>query len=732
MTNLFLGYLPQTIQDLSLLLSSQVSRFQYNCIVTDLDLIEGPFTKTKNLEKSESFCNYIIGLTSENSTNNLKTLFSELEFANFLGIHHVILRSPSFCNYDQEFEESYVKPLLGNFDTKEQNQKSNEINVEKKEEEKEEEKEKEKQKEKEQKEFVNYARNIAKMFAKFTALNISLSVPIEDQRSWEFWLMVKSFSDSPLLLRLNLVLSDTLPKRKLTELWKSCKPQYITLAISSFVTNKKGFSILPKQFSSLIDEFIQEGCGIIIECENEVEDYQLQQLKQKQKQKQKQETKQINLNLNKIISQTNSIQNNGEENNNTLNYLNNDEDENYSDQFGNFSESLNKVLYLRHLGNKLPKISKFKKSLQEFSDVLQDPLQPLQNNLSSYIYSVFEKDITKYEVYEKAIYLALIDLSKKRNENKNEQKNENDNENENVKNNDQPINVAIAGAGRGPIVKRAIKASMKSNIQINLYAIEKNPSALMVLRSIIWENNQDVTVIAGDMRNLQIDIKFDLIISELLGSFGDNELSPECLDGVQLACLKPNGIMIPQSYSSYLAPVSSFGTWIALKQYSKSNGKNDDQKMKNCLESSYVVRFGCPLLIGNIKKCFVFNHPQDSSILRNNFQSNNHNQRFLKINWIAKQDSVCHGLAGYFTTQLYRDVQLSIHPESHTQKMASWFPLYFPFSQPIKIKKGQIIEIYIWRIGNKKQGGVWYEWTMTKPLQLHIHNPNGRASKIGL
>lgn len=36
-------------------------------------------------------------------------------------------------------------------------------------------------------------------------------------------------------------------------------------------------------------------------------------------------------------------------------------------------------------------------------------------------------------------------------------------------------------------------------------------------------------------------------VSELLGSFGDNELSPECLDGAQ-RFLKPDGISIPSSY----------------------------------------------------------------------------------------------------------------------------------------------------------------------------------------
>lgn len=33
------------------------------------------------------------------------------------------------------------------------------------------------------------------------------------------------------------------------------------------------------------------------------------------------------------------------------------------------------------------------------------------------------------------------------------------------------------------------------------------------------------------MRSIDIPEKADILITELLGSFGDNELSPECLDG---------------------------------------------------------------------------------------------------------------------------------------------------------------------------------------------------------
>lgn len=50
-----------------------------------------------------------------------------------------------------------------------------------------------------------------------------------------------------------------------------------------------------------------------------------------------------------------------------------------------------------------------------------------------------------------------------------------------------------------------------------------------------WGNS--VKLVYSDMRNFFPREKADIIVSELLGSFGDNELSPECLDGV-MRCLK--------------------------------------------------------------------------------------------------------------------------------------------------------------------------------------------------
>lgn len=45
-----------------------------------------------------------------------------------------------------------------------------------------------------------------------------------------------------------------------------------------------------------------------------------------------------------------------------------------------------------------------------FRNYLQSPLQPLQDNLESATYEVFEKDSIKYELYERGLYRAFMDF----------------------------------------------------------------------------------------------------------------------------------------------------------------------------------------------------------------------------------------------------------------------------------------------------------------------------------
>jgi PRMT5 arginine-N-methyltransferase. len=55
--------------------------------------------------------------------------------------------------------------------------------------------------------------------------------------------------------------------------------------------------------------------------------------------------------------------------------------------------------------------------------------------------------------------------------------------------------------------------------------------SLQAQQEELW--GDQVTVVSCDMRDWISPEKADILVSELLGSFGDNELSPECLDGAQ-------------------------------------------------------------------------------------------------------------------------------------------------------------------------------------------------------
>ena len=106
--------------------------------------------------------------------------------------------------------------------------------------------------------------------------------------------------------------------------------------------------------------------------------------------------------------------------------------------------------------------------------------------------------------------------------------------------NDFILTVTVVGAGRGPLVAAAINAAFITNQSIRIYAVEKNENAVITLRNrILTENWTNVQVIHSDMRTWTPPELADILVSELLGSWGDNELSPECLDGA-LKCVKPD------------------------------------------------------------------------------------------------------------------------------------------------------------------------------------------------
>ncbi|KAF9169828.1 hypothetical protein BGX21_008741 [Mortierella sp. AD011] len=366
--------------------------------------------------------------------------------------------------------------------------------------------------------------------------------------------------------------------------------------------------------------------------------------------------------------------------------------------------------YLRYLYRTQDTLGVIDQFATGYQDYLQAPLQPLQDNLESSTYETFEKDPIKYQQYELAVERALLDRP--------------------VPTDGTPdvTVIMVVGAGRGPLVNCSLRAAEKAGRNVRIYAVEKNPNAFVTIQNMkasLWGDR--VNIVFSDMRTWNPPEQADILVSELLGSFGDNELSPECLDGAQKV-LKPDGISIPANYTAFVAPMSS----------NKLHADVSSFKDLTHFETSYVVMFKAISLLAQPKPIWVFEHPNRKDIpLDQNPLSNHHNIRSGSIEFTSKTSGMIHGVAGYFESVLYKDVLLSINPETHSPGMFSWFPIYFPIKTPLYIPAGGQVVLDFWRLTDTRK--VWYEWQVSCKVEglgvIHsssLHNVGGRSSSIGL
>lgn len=98
-----------------------------------------------------------------------------------------------------------------------------------------------------------------------------------------------------------------------------------------------------------------------------------------------------------------------------------------------------------------------------------------QDNLESSTYETFEKDVTKYKQYEEAVYRALLDR---------------------IPQSDAGQTVTtlmVVGAGRGPLVRSSMQAAKRAGRRLRVYAVEKNPNAVVHIQAMLrregWEDD---------------------------------------------------------------------------------------------------------------------------------------------------------------------------------------------------------------------------------------------------
>lgn len=264
------------------------------------------------------------------------------------------------------------------------------------------------------------------------------------------------------------------------------------------------------------------------------------------------------------------------------------------------------------------------------------------------MYQTFELDYTKYDLYGKAILEVL--LTKK----------------------DSLERILLLGAGRGGLLIKileslkiafdvesesdedfALEFFFRNPKKIEIFVVEKNPNCIpclakkflapdsalraqlgaqiwkvieiRILNKSSWEFADEFL---GFKSNIYQNKKFDLIVSELLGSFGDNELSPECLFPIE-NLLKDNGRMIPKRYTSYLSLVSCQKVWDLIPS----------KEMSYTAFFARFIRAADGALEG-----FTFEHPS-----KENFYMRDKERSF---EFTMNQEIMVHGVMGFFEAWL--------------------------------------------------------------------------------
>ncbi|CCE85544.1 Piso0_005149 [Millerozyma farinosa CBS 7064] len=300
---------------------------------------------------------------------------------------------------------------------------------------------------------------------------------------------------------------------------------------------------------------------------------------------------------------------------------------------------------------------------------LIDPLQPLRDDLDLNIYEVFEKDRTKYHMYKEAIAASLRDMKEKH------------------------IKVLIIGPGRGPLVDIVIDEVQQKGLSATLNAVEKNPKCIPLLED---KNKHKwhfkVNILHDDARKLKHH-HYDLIISELLGSFGCNELAPEILMPFQHS---KSTVFIPQSFENFIRP-------IFFPEFTKLDATS--------LERPYLAMPTSYDVMGEYEKVWKYNFP-----------GNNESVRRKEISFSPPVFGKINAFEGCFVANLYQDISIGMLSSLEEGYCNSWYPYLLPVEED-NVAENSLVSFSIERC-MADDLAVWYTWEYKK----RKYNSNGQYS----
>lgn len=315
----------------------------------------------------------------------------------------------------------------------------------------------------------------------------------------------------------------------------------------------------------------------------------------------------------------------------------------------------------------------------------------------------------------------------------------------------------VLGAGLGRLVTYCLDAANQCGIDmVTVHVVDANPVAVEFLKKS-FESNSDRVIIHDPvtiyplMGVAQLPVELQaihsscsLVVSELLGCLGDDEFLPELTHAICCLFLTDDGIVIPDHWTIYCAPIQSHDTYNYLTMTSSLHDPQLQAMYTMSLPEDCVFLTELLPIHTNDWHCGAFTEYKSTVksnvapfMVRHCHYSQKKKQQQLVDQVSAckrrkpddDQTSVIHGLIGYFVASLYKHmVSLDTRHSSHQRNAFHWECFYMPLRTPLMVAVGDQLEFEVSRhcreALNERENG--------RQLELNYHwsvSANGKSSE---
>jgi len=284
--------------------------------------------------------------------------------------------------------------------------------------------------------------------------------------------------------------------------------------------------------------------------------------------------------------------------------------------------------------------------------------------------------------------------------------------------NTNQLTCLVLGAGLGRLVTYCLDAANQCGIStVTVHVIDANPTAVEFLRVTFKDRSDHVIVynplavyplmgVAELPAGLQaIHKSCDLVVSELLGCFGDDEFLPELTNTIVRLFLSSDGIVIPDHWTTYCAPVQSYDTheYLSAKAPHQLEATFTMSLPKDCVFittllpmhstdhhcpslTEYTTSIDCSVSPYMVQCCRTGAKPMCSITSHKRRRPDEH------------QTYVIHGLVGYFVASLYKHkILLDSRHTSPKRNAFHWECFYMPLNQPLLVAIGDQVRVEVSR-----------------------------------